>query len=75
VEPVPGESDRVDVVVSAHTLVRDLLLQADRLGPRAAADQGLKTLLPGERTRIKVSGCGSVDVEDVRAALFSVDVM
>jgi beta-mannosidase len=75
VEPVPGESDRVDVVVSAHTLVRDLFLQADRLGPRATADQGLKTLLPGERTRIKVSGCGSVDVEDVRAALFSVDVM
>jgi beta-mannosidase len=75
VEPVPGESDRVDVVVSAHTLVRDLLLQADRLGPRATADQGLTTLLPGERTRIKVSGCGSVDVEDVRAALFSVDVM
>lgn len=75
VVPVCGDDDRVDVVVSAHTLVRDLLLQADRLGPRAAADRGLTTLLSGERTRFRVSGCGRVDVDDVRAALFSVGVV
>ncbi len=74
-EPVPGQSDRVDVVVTAQTLVRDLLLQADRLGPEASADCGLRTLLPGEETRIRVSGCGGVDVDAVRAALFSVDVV
>ncbi|MFG3497704.1 glycoside hydrolase family 2 protein [Streptomyces sp. NPDC047928] len=75
VERVAGREDTVDVVVTAQTLVRELLLQADRLGPRAAADQGLRTLLPGERTRIRVGGCGPVDVEDVRAALFCVDVV
>jgi beta-mannosidase len=74
-EPVPGRRDRVDVVVSARTLVRDLLLQADRLGPAAACDGGPRTLLPGERTRFRVTGCGPVDPQDVRAALFCVDVV
>ncbi|MEU8652476.1 glycoside hydrolase family 2 protein [Streptomyces sp. NPDC048737] len=74
VEPVPGQRDRVDVVVSARTLVRDLLLQADRLGPAAVGDRGLATLLPGEHVRIRVTGCDSVDVQDVRAALHCVDV-
>ncbi|MGW0645609.1 glycoside hydrolase family 2 protein [Streptomyces badius] len=72
-EPVAGDGGKVDVVVNAHTLVRDLLLQADRLGPDARADRGLTTLLPGERTRIRVDGCGSVTVDDVRAALFCAD--
>ncbi|WP_461026377.1 hypothetical protein [Streptomyces sparsus] len=75
VGPVDGQGDRVDVVVSAHTPVRDFLLQADRLGPPAAADRKRRTLLPGERTRVRVGGCGPVDVQDVRAALFSVDVV
>jgi beta-mannosidase len=48
----------VDVVVTAHTLVRDLLLQADRLAPGAVADTGLLTLLPGEEARIRVTGRG-----------------
>jgi beta-mannosidase len=60
-------------VVSAHTLVRDLLLQPDRLGAAAACDRGPQTLLPGERTRIRVRGCGPVTADDVRAALFCVD--
>ncbi|MFD3654626.1 glycoside hydrolase family 2 protein [Streptomyces sp. NPDC058620] len=72
-EPVTGRSDRVDVVVTAHTLVRDLLLQADRLGPETTADCGLRTLLPGEETRIGISGHRPADAEAVRAALFSVD--
>ncbi|MDO0929360.1 glycoside hydrolase family 2 protein [Streptomyces sp. TG1A-8] len=73
-EPVTGQGDRVDVVVSARTLVRDLLLQADRLGPAAVCDHGPQTLLPGERARIRVAGCGPVGVQDVRAALYCVDV-
>ncbi|MFD4029491.1 hypothetical protein ACFWVP_02895 [Streptomyces sp. NPDC058637] len=72
-EPVAGNDGKVDVVVNAHTLVRDLLLQADRLGPHAAADQGLTTLLPGEQVRIRVDGCGTATVDDVRAALFCAD--
>lgn len=72
-EPVEGDGGKVDVVVNAHTLVRDLLLQADRLGPEARADRGLTTLLPGEETRIRVSGCGGVTPDAVRAALFCAD--
>ncbi|MGW6207619.1 hypothetical protein ACWF9B_28780 [Streptomyces sp. NPDC055089] len=73
VEAVAGKSDTVDVVVSAHTLLRDLLLQADRLDPHAAAGQGLRTLLPGEQARFRVTGCGSVDAKRARAALFCAD--
>ncbi|MEV6165633.1 glycoside hydrolase family 2 protein [Streptomyces sp. NPDC052052] len=73
VEPVAGGGGKVDIVVSAHTLVRDLLLQADRLGPSAVADRGLTTLLAGEHVRIRVDGCAAVSVEDARAALFCAD--
>lgn len=48
--------DAVDVVVTARTLLRDLLLQADRLAPTAVADRGTVTLLPGESVTIRVSG-------------------
>ena len=36
------------VTVVAKTLVRDLLFQADRLGPRATSEAEFVTLLPGE---------------------------
>ncbi|MFF6783646.1 glycoside hydrolase family 2 protein [Streptomyces sp. NPDC012510] len=62
------------VTVTARTLVRDLLLQADRLGAAARADTGLVTLLPGERVVIGVRGWEAVPgVEDVRRALFCVE--
>ncbi|WP_405851328.1 glycoside hydrolase family 2 protein [Streptomyces sp. NBC_00090] len=62
----------VDVVVTARTLVRDLLLQPDRLGAEVTADRGLVTLLPGEGVRITVTGWTDVDPTAVRDALFSV---
>nr|BFD82095.1 glycoside hydrolase family 2 protein [Streptomyces sp. Xyl84] len=65
-----GDSGSVDVVVTAHTLVRDLLLQADRLGPDAACDTGLRTLLPGERVRLRLRGASETGANAVRAALF-----
>ncbi|MGW7053647.1 glycoside hydrolase family 2 protein [Streptomyces sp. NPDC054887] len=72
-EAVTGRPGALDIVVTAHTLVRDLLLQADRLGAGAVADTGLRTLLPGEEARIRVTGCDEgVDPAAVRAALFSV---
>ncbi|WP_406137609.1 glycosyl hydrolase 2 galactose-binding domain-containing protein [Streptomyces sp. NBC_01089] len=77
---------RVDVVVTARTLLRDLLLQADRLAPTAVADRGLLTLLPGESATIGVRGWDAPDLADpdlvdggaevvraVRAALFAVE--
>ncbi|MDR1825974.1 MAG: hypothetical protein LBR27_11745 [Bifidobacteriaceae bacterium] len=44
------------VRVTAQTLVRDLLLQADRLGPGAASDRGPVTLLPGETAEWHLTG-------------------
>ncbi|MFD5464600.1 glycoside hydrolase family 2 protein [Kitasatospora sp. NPDC127059] len=73
VTPAEGLDGAVEVTVTAGTLVRDLLLQPDRLSPSAAADRGLATLLPGEQLRIRVTGCGDVSVDDVRAALFCVE--
>ncbi|MFF3499819.1 glycoside hydrolase family 2 protein [Streptomyces sp. NPDC003247] len=62
---VPG-----GVEVSARTLVRDLLLQADRLAPGARAGRGLVTLLPGERVTIGVTGWETPDAGAARAALY-----
>ncbi|MEU4690654.1 glycoside hydrolase family 2 protein [Actinoplanes sp. NPDC023714] len=45
VEAVPGG---LDVHVRAAGLARDILLQADRIHPRATVDRGFVTLLPGE---------------------------
>ncbi|MFF4174039.1 glycoside hydrolase family 2 protein [Streptomyces sp. NPDC001744] len=70
-EPRAG-GDAVDVVVTARSLVRDLLLQPDRLAPAARADRGLITLLPGDEARIAVTGWAGDDVAAVRRALFSV---
>ncbi|WP_261717352.1 glycoside hydrolase family 2 protein [Streptomyces sp. FZ201] len=74
VASVPGADDgSLDVVVTAHTLVRDLLLQPDRLGPEAVCDTGLRTLLPGERAVLKVKGAKETGANAVRAALFCVE--
>ncbi|GHE97010.1 glycoside hydrolase family 2 protein [Streptomyces fumanus] len=62
----------LDVVVTARTLVRDLLLQPDRLGPAAVCDTGLRTLLPGEQVRLTVRGAAETGANAVRAALFCV---
>jgi beta-mannosidase len=61
------------VTVTARTLVRDLLLQADRLDPAARADRGLVTLLPGERVTIGVSGWETPDADAARSALYCLE--
>ena len=61
------------VTVTARTLVRDLLLQADRLHPDARADRGLVTLLPGERVTIGVSGWETPDADLARSALYCME--
>jgi beta-mannosidase len=70
--------DATAVTVTARTLLRDLLLQADRLHPDARADRGLTTLLPGESVTITVSGWDRPRSEAeaaaaVEAALFTVN--
>ncbi|MCX5252726.1 glycoside hydrolase family 2 protein [Streptomyces canus] len=61
------------VTVTARTLVRDLLLQADRLDPAARADRGLVTLLPGERVTIGVGGWETPDPDAARSALYCLE--
>lgn len=70
--------DATAVTVTARTLLRDLLLQADRLHPEARADRGLATLLPGESVTITVSGwqrprSDAEAAAAVGAALFTVN--
>ncbi|MGW0332927.1 glycoside hydrolase family 2 protein [Streptomyces sp. NPDC003011] len=76
--PYPGPEFEVALVpggieVTARTLVRDLLLQADRLDPAARADRGLVTLLPGERVTIGVRGWQTPDAERARSALYCME--
>ena len=61
------------ITVTARTLVRDLLLQADRLDPGARADRGLVTLLPGEQVTIGVRGWKTPDPDTARSALYCVE--
>ncbi|WP_328344642.1 glycosyl hydrolase 2 galactose-binding domain-containing protein [Streptomyces violaceus] len=61
------------ITVTARTLVRDLLLQADRLDPEARADRGLVTLLPGEEVTIGVRGWKTPDARSARSALHCVE--
>ncbi|MFC1435677.1 glycoside hydrolase family 2 protein [Streptacidiphilus sp. N1-3] len=70
VTPVPGGAR---VTVTAHTLVRDLLLQADRLHPNARTDRGLVTLTPGESVEFTVSGWNGEAVEALPGALHCVN--
>ncbi|MEU6407034.1 glycoside hydrolase family 2 protein [Streptomyces sp. NPDC046985] len=57
------------VTVTAHTMVRDLLLQADRLHPDARTDRGLVTLLPGESAVFDVTGWDGGGPRTLSAAL------
>ncbi|MET9775593.1 hypothetical protein ABZ023_15290 [Streptomyces sp. NPDC006367] len=68
--PAGSGAGSVETVVTAHTLVRDLLLQADRLGPDAVRDTGLRSLLPGERARPRATRAAETRAGTVRAALF-----
>jgi beta-mannosidase len=67
-----ADAERAEIRITARTLVRDLLLQADRLDPGASADRGLVTLLPGEQVTITVRGWRRPDAKAVAAALFNV---
>ncbi|WP_413755330.1 glycoside hydrolase family 2 protein [Streptomyces sp. MMBL 11-3] len=61
------------VTVTATGVVRDLLLQADRLHADARTDLGRVTLLPGECATWRVTGWPRPTAEAARAALFCVN--
>ncbi|ROP74828.1 glycoside hydrolase family 2 protein [Curtobacterium sp. PhB115] len=70
--PVEGG---VDLVVDADSLVRDLLVQPDRVSADGAVDRGFMTLLPGERVVFRLTGVAEADVPALLAApvLWSLD--
>ncbi|MFT5424631.1 MAG: beta-mannosidase [Phycisphaerales bacterium] len=55
------------LVVRARTLVRDLLLQPDRLDPGAVCSENLITLLPGDERRIEITHSASLDPASLTA--------
>lgn len=59
-EPV---GDDVELVVEADSLVRDLLVQPDRVAPGGTVDRGFMTLLPGERVSFRLHGVTLGDAE------------
>ncbi|MFC7529196.1 glycoside hydrolase family 2 TIM barrel-domain containing protein [Actinoplanes sp. GCM10030250] len=63
-DPVPGG---LDLRVQAESLARDVLVQADRIHPRAVADRGFLTLLPGESAVVRVRGPVELDPATVKA--------
>ncbi|MFJ8870811.1 glycoside hydrolase family 2 protein [Streptomyces sp. NPDC102473] len=67
-----GESG-VSVTVTVDSLVRDLVLQADRLAPDARTDHGRATLLPGETFTWHVTGWEHPSADAAGAALFCVN--
>ena len=56
---VDGETVRV--VVEAASVVRDLLLQPDRVSAEGVVDRGFVTLLPGEAASFLVTSAVDID--------------
>ncbi|MHA4816161.1 glycoside hydrolase family 2 protein [Streptomyces aculeolatus] len=50
-----------EVVVQAHSLVKDLMLLVDHVDPDASVDSGLITLLPGEEAVLRVRTAAETD--------------
>ncbi|MEV4619469.1 glycoside hydrolase family 2 protein [Asanoa sp. NPDC049573] len=53
--------DGYDVLVRAHSLVKDLTVLVDHLHPDARVDTGMLTLLPGEEATLHVSAPAPLD--------------
>ncbi|NYF15678.1 beta-mannosidase [Microbacterium sp. AK009] len=49
------------VTISARSLVRDLTFLVDKVDPAAHAEEGLITLLPGERATVRIRHEGELD--------------
>ncbi len=68
-----ADGDGHDLVVEAESLVRDLLVQPDRITPTGTVDRGFMTLLPGERVGFRVRGLSDAEAARLTegAALWS----
>jgi beta-mannosidase len=61
--------DGYAVRITAHTLLRDIVLLADRAAPDAVADKALITLCRGETATIRVRTRGDLCVEQLTAPI------
>jgi beta-mannosidase len=66
---VSKTTDGYLVRVTAHTLLRDLALLADRAAPDAVADNALITLCRGETVTIRVRTCADLTAEQLTSPL------
>lgn len=64
----PVGDDGLQLVVEADGLVRDLLVQPDRVSPTGTVDRGFMTLLPGETVSFRLRGVTEADVPALREA-------
>lgn len=64
----PVGDDGLQLVVEAEGLVRDLLVQPDRVAATGTVDRGFMTLLPGETVSFRLRGVTEADVPALREA-------
>src|SRR5690606_32880977 len=71
---VSGRRDGDDLVLTmtADSVVRDLVVQADRIDPAATVDRQLVGFLPGEPQDIRLGGVRSADAATLLAACWNV---
>ena len=55
------------MTITAETVVRDLVLNADRIEPDAWAEPAMVTLLPGESITFTIHGLDAVDADRAAA--------
>jgi beta-mannosidase len=60
---VQTDGDVTRVRVTAHNVLRDLTLQADRVHPDAEVDEAGVTVLPGETVTFTVTGATGLDAD------------
>lgn len=73
IDPITATASRIDtgyrVSVSARSYVRDIVLQVDRIDPRATVDDSLVTLLAGETAHFRVTSSVAGDPAEYLQAL------
>ncbi|KQO61394.1 glycoside hydrolase family 2 protein [Curtobacterium sp. Leaf261] len=72
---VEDSDDGATLTVVASSIVRDLLVQPDRVSPAGRVDRGFMTLLPGEHVVFALDGIGHDQHDDVvrEPVLWSLD--
>ena len=72
-DPLTLEATVVDggylVTAHAHSYVRDITLQADRVDPRASVDKALVTLRAGESAEFRIASHADIDASEFVAPL------